>query len=87
MSICATPLRCLVLSMTAGVVWRQDYLPRAVQDAFLTTVANFVLQPWREAMREALTDASQGGSQVPATWPSLLHRQHLDVTHDLPVGL
>ena len=51
----------------AGV---QDYLPASVQDAFLTTVTEFVLLPWREAARFALEQASQGGSQVPAAFMS-----------------
>ena len=46
----------------------QDYLPPSVQDAFLTTVTEFMLLPWREAARHALADASQGGSQA-CGWP------------------
>lgn len=42
----------------------QDYLPPAVQDHFLAIVAEFVLLPWREALRSVLADASQGGSQA-----------------------
>ena len=42
----------------------QDYLPPKVQEAFIATLTEFVLLPWREAMRSALDGASQGGSQV-----------------------
>ena len=42
----------------------QDYLPPKVQEAFIATLTEFVLLPWREAMRTALDGASQGGSQV-----------------------
>lgn len=42
----------------------QDYLPPKVQEAFIATLTEFVLLPWREAMRTALNGASQGGSQV-----------------------
>lgn len=42
----------------------QDYLPPKVHEAFLTTLTEFVLLPWREAMRSSLEGASQGGSQV-----------------------
>jgi len=42
----------------------QDYLPPGVHEAFLTTLTQFVLLPWREAMRSSLTGASQGGSQA-----------------------
>ncbi len=47
----------------------QDYLPPSVQDAFLTTVTEFMLLPWREAARHSLALASQGGTQV--GWPPL----------------
>jgi len=54
----------------------QDYLPPKVQEAFIATLTEFVLLPWREAMRTALDGASQGGSQVQtaqaATRPPLL---------------
>lgn len=42
----------------------QDYLPQKVQEAFIATLTEFVLLPWREAIRTALDGASQGGSQV-----------------------
>ena len=42
----------------------QDYLPPKVQEAFIATLTEFVLLPWREAMRSTLDGASQGGSQV-----------------------
>lgn len=48
-------IACLVL---------QDYLPPAVQDAFLSTVAEFVVLPWKHAHLSATPGASQGGSQV-----------------------
>jgi hypothetical protein len=42
----------------------QDYLPPAVHEAFLSTLTEFVLLPWREAQHGRLEGASQGGSQV-----------------------
>ncbi len=42
----------------------QDYLPPKVQEAFIATLTEFVLLPWREAMRSSLDGASQGGSQA-----------------------
>lgn len=42
----------------------QDYLPPAMHEAFLAITTEFVLLPWRHAMRSALEGASQGGSQV-----------------------
>ncbi|KAK9830879.1 hypothetical protein WJX81_001263 [Elliptochloris bilobata] len=48
-------------------VWTvKDYLPKAVQELFLVVVTEFVLLPWREALRCTLADASQGGSQAAA---------------------
>ena len=42
----------------------QDYLPAAMHEAFLAITTEFVLLPWRHAMRSAMQGASQGGSQV-----------------------
>ena len=42
----------------------QDYLPPAMHEAFLAITTEFVLLPWRHALRSALEGASQGGSQV-----------------------
>lgn len=42
----------------------QDYLPPAMHEAFLAITTEFVLLPWRHAMRSAMEGASQGGSQV-----------------------
>ena len=48
----------------------QDYLPQKVQEAFVATLTEFVLLPWREATRTALAGAWQGGSQVlTRCWP------------------
>ena len=53
----------------------QDYLPPKVHEAFLSTLTEFVLLPWREAMRASLDGASQGGSQVRLLQP-LPHDQN-----------
>ena len=50
----------------------QDYLPPKVQEAFIATLTEFVLLPWREAMRSTLDGASQGGSQVHTLLHSVL---------------
>ena len=42
----------------------QDYLPPAMHEAFLAITTEFVVLPWRHAMRSAMQGASQGGSQV-----------------------
>jgi hypothetical protein len=34
------------------------------QPIFMTTVTEFLFLPWREAMREVVDGAGQGGSQV-----------------------
>lgn len=50
--------------MNFALLPKQDYLPPKVHEAFLTTLTEFVLLPWREAQRSRLEGASQGGSQV-----------------------
>ncbi|CAL8464190.1 g3725 [Coccomyxa elongata] len=48
-------------------IWTiKDYLPPKVHEAFLSTLTEFVLLPWREAMRASVEGASQGGSQAVA---------------------
>ena len=42
----------------------QDYLPPAMHEAFLAITTEFVVLPWRYAMRSVMEGASQGGSQV-----------------------
>lgn len=53
-----------------SVYCNQDYLPPKVHEAFLSTLTEFVLLPWREAMRASMEGASQGGSQVQILSPS-----------------
>lgn len=42
----------------------KDYLPPAMHEAFLAITTEFVVLPWRHAMRSAMEGASQGGSQA-----------------------
>ena len=52
----------------------QDYLPSAVQEAFLAITVEFMLLPWRAAQRSALEGASQGGSQASPQPSALVQR-------------
>ena len=62
----------------------QVYLPPAMHEAFLAITTEFVLLPWRHAMRSALEGASQGGSQVTHPYPPITHLPSpMTLTHSL----
>lgn len=62
-------VRFTTLFVARPLVAVQDYLPPAMHEAFLAITTEFVLLPWRYAMRTALEGASQGGSQVTHPYP------------------
>ena len=53
----------------------QEFLPPAVQNAFLASVTEFVWLPWKAATQTIISGASQGGSQ--AEIQTYLYENHI----------